>query len=109
MASETKAQAAERERLEAVQAAREAGTLPDAVTQGLEPGPGADVPVEEPSGFRLVPVDWTLHAVEFPYGPDGEYVRIARDAPAVWAGDEADNLVAAAAEAGTPIVKEPVA
>lgn len=110
MPRETKAEQQEaRDAAERAQAAQQAGTLPDAVDAGLTPPPDSEPEPEKPSGYKLVPVDWTLHAVEFPYGEDGEYVRISRDAPAVWAEDEADALVAAAAEAGTPIAKEPVA
>lgn len=112
--AETKAQREARLRLEEQAAAEAAGTSPVALDAATEPPPdptdtAAAVDPADAVEWRLVPAEWAVDAVEFPYGDDGEYMRVARDSAAVYSAAEANKVIRAAVAAGTPIVKEPAA
>jgi hypothetical protein len=111
--AETKAQREARLRLEEQAAADAAGTSPVALDAATEPPPDpTGDPAVDPADateWCLVPAEWSVDAVEFPYGDDGEYMRVARDSSAVYTAAEANKVIRAAVAAGTPIVKEPVA
>lgn len=80
-----------------------------------------DPAVQDPAGdddaermFRVVPADWQIDAAEFPDGTEDEAGQAGRTvvnrlAPPVLSNDDANTLIAAAADAGVALTKEPVA